>query len=153
MKRILYLSITHKYILLVFFGALLLVKFMLEKIGIPASLQQTADVVTNFLYWIYAAAMINLIIFLLAVLITGNRKEEWWEKTNTSTDNTKEKLLGFWVKSLVVTIPVALYGSLFYVILQSDWGSIGILVAIIAIAYLVNMKKKKTVSNTENISQ
>jgi hypothetical protein len=150
MKRILYLSITHKYGLLIALGLILLIKFIQENVAIPASLHPTMKSASLILYWIYAAAMINLIIFLLVILLTGNKKDEWkewWEKSYYSSLNkTREKLLSLWVKTMIVTIPVAIYGSLFYGIIESGWVPIAILVIIATAGRLLSMNRKKTVN-------
>ena len=145
MKRILYLSITHKYILPGFFGLLLVVKFILEKISIPVSVQSNVESASDFLYWIYAAAMVNLMIFLLAALIIGNRNgmETWWEK-QTPAQKKQNAILAIWIKTMVFTIPVALYGSFIYAIMESDWRSVAVFAIMFAIIYFVNTYKRKS---------
>lgn len=147
MKRILYLSISHKYGLLAAFALVLLIKFILENVGIPPSLQPAMKPTSTILYWIYAASMINLMIFMLAVLITGNKTEEWWEEEYEKTTETrKDKLLTIWMKSFVVTLPITLYGSLFIGVMQSGWLSIAIMVIVISTARLLSTIRKKPIN-------
>ena len=134
MKRVVDFLMKNNYAIVVFAVAVFGIKLLFDYYTIPEEYLPWFDTLEMVFLTVFIAAVVNFFSIFIIAWATRRQPEHWWEKKR----GLGEKLLNIYTQSLIVSIPVIIYGTFLYFALFVSWRDILVYAAIFIIGRFIS---------------
>jgi uncharacterized protein YacL len=125
MRRVLDFMMNNKYFIIVFAVVVFGFKLLLDNYNWPNNYLPIFTTLRTVFLTVFVTSIVHVISFFVFALVTRNKSEHWWEHLeNRSKAVKKVDLLKTYTQGLIVSIPLAVYGTLVYFAVFQPWKSI-----------------------------
>ena len=142
--------VNNKYFIIVFSVLVFTLKLVSDKYDLPAQYLPILTTLETIFLLVFIACMLHVLSFFVFVLVSRDKPEPWWENQENNRKDPEENLfLKTYVQSLVVSIPLAVYGLLIYLAVYTSWQNILTVMLGFAIVRILNYFQNRKKSGLE----
>jgi hypothetical protein len=150
MKRVLDFMVNNKYFIIVFSVLVFGLKLVSDKYDLPGGYLPILTTLKTIFLVLFITCMVHVLSFFVFALVSKGKPAPWWEKQGKNRKDPEENLLfKTYFQSLVVSIPLAVYGLLIYLAVYASWQNIVMVMLGFAIVRILNYSQNRMKSGLE----